>query len=93
MVAKLEWPQNPLNPSTYMEHVYNCKLLNELITYEKIYLENVKVIKAINKRFQENMNCRQEVINEREMKKNLPCDPICDPLCSVLYIQGVSNKI
>ena len=58
------------HPATYMEHMYNCTLLNEeepLIKYEKIYSENVKVIKPINKRFRENMNCRQEVINETEI--------------------------
>ena len=69
-----------------MEHIYKCKLLNEVepsIKYEKIYSENIKEIKAINERFQENMNRRQQMINEIEMKKNLPHDPICDPLYSV----------
>ena len=82
-----------------MKHIYLCKMLNleepePGLEYEQIYSNNIKKIREINKRFQQNMKKRQELketeIEEEEKMKNIkfpPRDPLCDPLYLV-YSNG-----
>ena len=65
-----------------MEHVYNCKFLNgeeANIKYEKIYQENVDDLKIVLKRFEQNMNKREQQYHEIQK---------CDPPASVVYESG-----
>ena len=87
-----------------MKHIYLCKMLNleepePGLEYEQIYSNNIKKIREINKRFQQNMKKRQELKEteieeeEKEKRKKMkymkfpPCDPLCDPLYLV-YSNG-----
>ena len=65
-----------------MEHIYNCRYLNTEkaeFDYEEVYGENVSEIKQILKRFEHNMNNRENYRNkvEDEMDQGiLECDPL-----------------
>ena len=65
-----------------MEHIYNCRYLNTEkaeLDYEEVYGENVSEIKQILKRFEHNMNNRENYTNkvEDEMDQGiLECDPL-----------------
>ena len=53
-----------------MEHVYTCKQLNNeepLIEYKYTYSENVKKIRYVHKWFVENMDKREELLNESRL--------------------------
>jgi hypothetical protein len=53
-----------------MEHVYTCKQLNNeepLIEYKYTYSENVKKIRYVHKWFVENMDKRDELLNESRL--------------------------
>ena len=52
-----------------MEHIYNCRYLNTEkaeLDYEEVYGENVSEIKQILKRFEHNMNNRENYTNKVE---------------------------
>ena len=56
-----------------MEHIYNCKKLNETeanVKYENIYGGNLKNMKIILDRFKQNMNKRNEKLHVIQN-----CDP------------------
>ena len=60
-----------------MEHLYQCKYLNEnkiTIEYENIYRENLRNMKTILKRFENNLKTREE--NCHVIQKCDPPDPI-----------------
>ena len=75
-----------------MEHLYECKVINSEepeIKYEEIYSNNIQSIYEVNKRFQQNMNLREEFIKEFENEQNQNPHVIVlnDPLYS-LYRNG-----
>ena len=50
-----------------MKHVYNCKQLNineTEIEYEEVYRDNLKYLKCIEKRFEENLKEREKQLQE-----------------------------
>ena len=52
-----------------MEHVYTCKQLKSeepLTEYKYIYSENIDKISYVYKRFVENMDIREQLLNENE---------------------------
>jgi uncharacterized protein (DUF2225 family) len=54
-------------------HVYTCKQLkNEepIIEYKYIYSENMKKVSYVYKWFVENMDKREEILNENESRQN-----------------------
>ena len=56
-----------------MEHVYTCKQLQSeepLTEYKYIYSENIEKINYVYKRFVENMDIREQILNENENKLN-----------------------
>ena len=72
-----------------MQHIYYCTILNEnepKIEFKEIFNENIAKQKLIVKRFEANMESRNEKCN----LKNEPCDPL-DPLFSNVRI-GLDNK-
>ena len=78
--------------SENMEHLYECKVINSEepeIKYEEIYSNNIQSIYEVNKRFQQNMNLREEFIKEFENEQNQNPHVIVlnDPLYS-LYRNG-----
>ena len=62
-----------------MSHVYNCKILNEEVIpsekYENIYNGTISQQTEILKKFEQNMDKREQILKENDP----PCDPLCDP--------------
>ena len=61
--------------SVKKEHLYEYKVINSeepVITYEKLYLNNIQSIYEVIKRFQQNMNIREELMKqiEKEIEEN-----------------------
>ena len=76
-----------------MSHVYECNILNSneimKIEYEEIYRNNPIKQKEILKRFERNLEKRQNIQNNKieltkkrftEGKRKIPCDLVLDPL-------------
>ena len=63
-----------------MSHIYNCKIFNEEMNlsekYENIYNGTIIQQTEILKKFEQNMEKREQMMKENEP----PCDPLCDPL-------------
>ena len=74
-----------------MLHIYTCEIINPLkseIPYSELYNGNLKNQIEIFRRFEQNMEKRNEMKNE----KNIPCDP-CDPLdCISLDLDKKKKK-
>ena len=76
-----------------MEHVYTCIMLNNEnadVKFEEIYSSNTKLISEVNKRFQNNMKNREEIMNKNEGEIELKTHVILssDPLYSTVYSIG-----
>ena len=76
-----------------MEHVYTCTMLNSKTTdikFDEIYSSNTKLISEVNRRFQNNMNKREEINdqNEEEIKLKTHAILSSDPLYSIVYSIG-----
>ena len=74
------------------KHLYECKVINSeepVIKFEEIYSNNIQSIYEVNRRFQQNMNLREEIMKEIENEKNQNPHVIVlnDPLYS-LYRNG-----
>ena len=55
-----------------MLHVYKCKKLNEEepdIKYEYIFTNNLKMMKSVYKRFEKNVEIREQIMKENDDKK------------------------
>ena len=68
-----------------MNHIYVCSHLNSEkveIEYEEVYGENVENIKTILKRFEYNMENREQCTNKKENEIDQEI-LVCDPLYSV----------
>ena len=68
-----------------MKHIYVCSHLNSEkveIEYEEVYSENVENIKKILKRFEYNMENREQFTNKKENEIDQEI-LVCDPLYSV----------
>jgi hypothetical protein len=55
----------------YMEHVYDCRYLNiekAEVNYEEVYGENVCEIKQLLKRFEHNMENRENIETKKKMR-------------------------
>ena len=82
------WGDNVEN----MKHIYSCKLLKSdepETEYENIYLNNIDKIVDVQKRFDENMKKRENLLKEYEDKEKLVSHAIQlrDPLYLV-YSNG-----
>jgi hypothetical protein len=54
-----------------MNHVYECKMLNRdepLMEYNSIYTNNIEVIKVVHKRFEQNLEKGEQIVEKNEMK-------------------------
>ena len=63
-----------------MQHIYSCNVINQSkieISYNLIYNGNLKSQIEIFRRFEKNMEIRQEI----KKRNNLPCDPRDPPYC------------
>ena len=70
-----------------MVHIYNCEVLDNKQTnlqYEAIFMGNITQQIEVFKRFEENLEKRENIKTENKP----PCDPCCDPLFSVDYSNG-----
>ena len=78
-----------------MPHIYNCEQLSKnrilIVKYENIYKEDVEKQFEVYKRFEENFEAREQIMNEKERnmqskkihqvnKRKAPGDPLVDPL-------------
>ena len=62
-----------------MKHIYNCEYLNinkPTEKYEKIYEDNVKKMKNVLERFNENMKRREKLLEKVNCHEILDCDPL-----------------
>ena len=76
-----------------MEHVYTCIMLNSKETdvkFQEIYSSNTKLISEVNKRFQNNMKNREEMMDQNEEEMKLQTHVILSsvPLYSNVYSNG-----
>ena len=76
----------------YMKHVYTCKLYiteNEMIEYEEIYGEDVRTMRKVFDRFQNNFEQREQNLKQNNNPR-IPGRRV-DPLYNDLYSNG--NKL
>ena len=76
-----------------MEHVYTCTMLNSkktVVKFQEMYSSNTKLISEVNKRFQNNMKNREEIMDQNEEETKLKTHVILssDPLYSNVYSNG-----
>ena len=67
-----------------MKHIYMCQKLNSAkknVEYENIYTNNMTNILIIQKILNENLNTRQQIIEQKNIQ--IPSDPDRDPLSVV----------
>ena len=54
-----------------MNHIYECKMLNRdepLTEYSSIYTNNIDLIKVVHKRFEQNIEKREQIMEKNEKK-------------------------
>ena len=76
-----------------IEHVYIRIMVNSektVVQFQEIYSSNTKLIKEVNKRFQNNMKNREEMMDQNEEEMKLQTHVILSsvPLYSNVYSNG-----
>ena len=71
-----------------MKHIYICEIYEkeaEKIPFEKIYEDDIRKIKRLNERFQDNLEKREHNLkNENCSPRILKVDPLYNDNCTVM---------
>ena len=73
-----------------MEHIYVCKSLNDeeiQVEYEKLFCGNMNELTYILRRYEENLEKREQFINEKN-EETASHVILTDPLSSILLVNG-----